>query len=71
MEKVRNEAKRLANENETQNFIRTDGWFYRIMKMEGLSMRTKTSIAQRMPTDYGDKIVKFPKFVIHDRKRTL
>ena len=40
------------------------------MKREGLSMRTKTSIAQRMPADYNDKIVKFHKFVIHAWKRT-
>ena len=62
---IRNEA-RLADKKGIQNFMGTEGWclFY------GLSVRTKTSIAQRMPADYEDKIVKFNKLVIHARKRT-
>ena len=40
------------------------------MKQESLSMCTKTSIEQRWPADYDDKIVKFHKFVRHARKRS-
>ena len=68
--RIRNEARILVNEKGIQNFIETEGWCYRFMKREVLSRRIKTSIAQRIPANYDDKIVKFHKFVIRARKRT-
>ena len=46
---ILNETRRVAEERRIQNFVGTKGWCYRFMKLQGLSMRTKTSIAQKMP----------------------
>ena len=44
-------------------------WCYNFMKRHSLSVRRKTSIAQRMTRDYEDKLLEFQKFVINLRKR--
>ncbi|CAI9739892.1 transposable element with KRAB [Octopus vulgaris] len=51
------EAMRVAEQRGIQNFAGTEGWCYRFMKRKGLSIRTKTSIAQKMPADYEEKIL--------------
>ncbi|KAG8236486.1 hypothetical protein J437_LFUL016634 [Ladona fulva] len=50
--------------------IRSEGWYYRFMKRHDLSMRTKTTIAQKMPADYEEKIQAFHRFVINACKKT-
>ncbi|KFM70733.1 hypothetical protein X975_10102, partial [Stegodyphus mimosarum] len=42
-----NEAKGFAEKHGNQNFSGSEGWCYRFMKRQGLSMRTKTTIAQK------------------------
>ena len=38
------------------------------MKRNGLSLRQKTTLAQRLPPDYEEKIVQFQQFIIKQRK---
>nr|AHN53440.1 DDE superfamily endonuclease [Nuttalliella namaqua] len=64
-----NEAKRIAVEKGMMDFTGSPSWCYRFMKRSGLSMRTKTRIAQQMPKEYESKILAFHKFVIDARKK--
>ena len=50
-----NEAKGFAEKHENQKFSGSEEWSYRFMKRQGLSMRPKTNIAQKMPADYEEK----------------
>ena len=43
-------------------------WCQRFMKRNGLSLRQKTTLAQRPPDDY-EEIIRFHRFVIHHRKQ--
>ena len=43
-------------------------WCQRFMKRNGLSLRQKTTLAQRLPEDYEEKIIRFHCFVINLRK---
>ena len=38
------------------------------MKRKGLSLRQKTTLAQRLPDDYEEKIVRFYRYIIDRRK---
>lgn len=63
------EAKRIAVEKGIQDFTGSPSWCYRFMKRSGLSMRTKTRIAQKMPKEQESKILSFHKFLIDARKK--
>lgn len=65
-----NEAKLRAAAQGMEAFLGTSSWCYRFMKRHGLSLRTKTRIAQKMPADYENKIIAFHKYVINARKET-
>ena len=43
-------------------------WCQTIMKRKGLSLRQKTTLAQRLPDDYEEKIVRFHRYIIDRRK---
>lgn len=43
-------------------------WCQRFMKRNALSLRQKTTLAQRLPADYEEKIVRFHRFIIDRRK---
>ena len=43
-------------------------WCQCFLKHNGLSLRQKTTLAQRLPDDYEEKIVRFHHFVISRRK---
>ena len=43
-------------------------WCQRFMKRNGLSLRQKTTLAQRLPDDYEEKIVRFHRYIIDLRK---
>ena len=43
-------------------------WCQRFMKRNGLSHRQKTALAQRLPDDYEEKIVRFHRYIIDRRK---
>lgn len=53
------EAKVMAAARGLDDFAGTTSWYYRFMKRNGLTMRTRTRIAQKMPERYEDKILEF------------
>ena len=46
------EAKVRATAKGHDDFFGNEGWCYRFMKRNGLAMRTKTKISQKMPMAY-------------------
>jgi len=63
------EARRLAIEISITGFAGKTSWCERFMRRNGLCMRTKTTIAQKLPREYEIKIIKFHKYVINMRKK--
>lgn len=61
---VQHEARRIADEKEVTDFKGGHNWCFRLMKQNGLSMRTCTRLAQKMPENYEQKVLEFHCFVI-------
>uniref|UniRef100_A0A668AVM8 Pogo transposable element derived with KRAB domain n=1 Tax=Myripristis murdjan TaxID=586833 RepID=A0A668AVM8_9TELE len=56
------------------NIARTEfsasmGWCCRMMRRNGLSLRRRTSLAQRLPADFREKLVTYQRYVINLRKK--
>ena len=45
------------------------GWYSNWKRRHSISMRAKTSLAQRLPADMEDKVVEFHRFVLRSRQR--
>jgi hypothetical protein len=63
------EARRLATEMSITDFPGTTLWCEKFMRRNGLYMRTKTTIAQKLPDEYKRKIIECHKYVINVRKK--
>lgn len=57
------------NKNISKNFKATASWCNRFMKRNNLTLRQKTKIAQKLPSDLEDKIQQFQSFIINHRKQ--
>ena len=49
-------------------FKASNHWCQRFMKRNGLSLRLKTTLAQRLSSDYEEKIVQFQCFIIKQQR---
>jgi len=63
------EARKLATEMSITDFAGITSWCKRFMRRNGLHMRNKTTIAQKLPREYKRKIIEFHKYVINMRKK--
>ena len=63
---LRVKAKELNTDPE---FKASLGWYSNWKRRHSISMRTKTSLAQRLPADMEDKLVEFHRFVLRSRQR--
>lgn len=59
---MRLKANTLAKEMGIMNFIGTQSWCTRFMKRNNLSIRCKTTLAQRLPADFKEKASIFREF---------
>lgn len=50
-------------------FRASRGWFHRFMKRQGFSIRRRTTLCQRLPDAYEEKLLSFQRYVIDLRKR--
>jgi len=50
-------------------FAGTTLWCKRFMRRNGLCMRTKTTVVQKLPRECERKIIEFHKYVINIRKK--
>ena len=62
---LRVKAKELGTDPE---FKASLGWYSNWKRRHSISMRENTSLAQRLPADMGDKVVKFHRFVLRSRQ---
>lgn len=53
------------------NFKATRGWCERFMRRVGLSLRRRTSICQKLPSDFEQKLLNFQRHVIQLRKKSI
>lgn len=53
----------------TCEFKASRGWVQRYMKRAGFSLRRRTSVAQKLPQDYEEKLCSFQRYVINLRKK--
>jgi len=65
------EARKLAANMGVEDFKGTESWCFCFVKRNGLSLRTRTKISQKMPEEYEQKIMAFHQFIINARKQSL
>jgi len=63
------ETRRLAIEMSITDFAGTALWCERFMRRNGLYMRTKPAVVQKLPCGYERKMIEFHKYVINMRKK--
>ena len=63
---LRLKAKELSSDPEFKASI---GWYNNWKRRHAVSMRAKTTLAQRLPADMEEKIVEFHRFVLRARRR--
>jgi hypothetical protein len=66
--RLKSKALRLHKEKGNQSFKASDGWLQRWRKRHKVSLRRKTTTAQQLPQDLGDKVVDFHHQIIRLRK---
>jgi len=62
---IRLKAKELSSDPE---FNASPGWYTKWKRRHAICMRSKTSLAQRLPADMEDKVVEFHRFVLRARQ---
>ncbi|KAK8758329.1 hypothetical protein V5799_004041 [Amblyomma americanum] len=68
MLRVRAQALARAKSIPHEDFKASAGWVPRFLKSKGLSFRRRTTLCQRLPPDYTDKVLSFQKYVIGLRR---
>ena len=63
---IRLKAKELSSDPE---FKASPRWYTKWKRRHAISMRSKTTLAQRLPADMEDKVVEFHRFVLRARQR--
>jgi hypothetical protein len=61
-------AKECAR-NSTVPFKASRGWCEKFMKRESLSLRWRTNISQKLPSEFETKLIEFQRFIIGLRRR--
>jgi len=59
----------LAKKTNNSNFHASVAWSYAFLKRHHLSIRRRTHIAQKLPSDYEDQLTNFQSFIIGLRKK--
>lgn len=68
---LQTEARRIARAQgiEAKDFKASSGWTTRFMRRHGLTLRRRTTLCQRLPSAYEDKVVDFHSFIIRLRRQ--
>lgn len=69
-EMLQNRAREIARSNGIPHnqFKASRGWAWRFMRRKNLSLRRRTTLCQRLPMDYTEKVVAFHRHVIRMRQ---
>ena len=62
---IQEEGKRIAQEKNTDDFSGTPKWYFNFMRRKGLSMRTRTKLAPKLPAAYENQVLEFHSYVIN------
>lgn len=62
-------ALEISGELNIQDFKASFGWMRRMMRRNGFTLRRRTSIAQKLPTDFEEKLIEYQRFIIGLRKQ--
>ena len=62
-------ALQIAKEHSTPAFKASRGWIRNFYQRNGLSIRRRTTISQRLPSAYEEKLVSFQRHIIRLRKK--
>lgn len=65
---IQEEGKRIAREKNIDDFSGTPKWCFNFMKREGLSLRTRTKLAPKLPAAYENQVLEFHSYVVSLRK---
>lgn len=57
----------IAREENIKDFKASRGWIVRMFERNNLSVRRRTSVCQKLPSAYEDKLVQFQRYVIRMR----
>ena len=68
---IQEKGKRIAWGKNIDDFSGTPKWCFNFMKKEGLSMRTRTKLAPKLPAAYENQVLEFHSYVISLQKTTL
>ena len=60
---IRLKAQQYAKENQIEDFSGSPSWCLRFMRRKNLSLRTRTTMAQKLPDDHQDQIDSFREFI--------
>jgi len=63
---IRMKAKTMAVEMGIMNFLGNPSWIYKFMKRKQLSVRVRTTVGQRLPDDWEEKMSSFRDFVANE-----
>ncbi|MCU7881477.1 MAG: hypothetical protein KZQ60_13760 [Candidatus Thiodiazotropha sp. (ex Lucinoma aequizonata)] len=64
---ARLQARLIAQKRHTTNFGGSVSWVYAFMRRNGLSVRRRTHIAQKLPEDNEEKLIQFQRYIIRAR----
>lgn len=67
---VQTKAREIARAHgiDHSKFKASRGWIQKYMKRAGFSLRRRTSVMQKLPADYEEKLISFQRYVISVRK---
>lgn len=60
-------AKEIAEEEGIQHFKSSEGWVDKFMKRSGFALRRRTSVCQKLPSHFEEKLIEFQRYIIHLR----
>lgn len=66
-EMIMSKAREIAK-NVNISFKASRGWCEKFMKREGLTLRRRTTICQKLPNDFEEKLINFQRYVINLRR---
>jgi hypothetical protein len=52
-----------------QDFKASNGWAVRFMRRKGLALRRRTTLVQKLPTDYVEKLIAYQRHIINLRRK--
>ena len=65
---IMHHSRELARTRGVNGFRGSTSWCQKFMRRNGLSMRARTTLSQKMPAEYEHKIMEFHRFIIRARQ---